>query len=918
MNGFSKFHYPNFIIEVILQENERVILIKCKYLDINKYSSVFNLENLKNVDRIFSVYPPPSLSDAYNILRSYFKENYVSIKEVSNSKIIIEIEKDFKPNMIFELKREQNNYNNKNKYNNENLMIKNNNKYIENMNDNIKNQMFMEYKNYSNNNNSDIGNMLKNSYINYNKNMYNYNNNMYNYNNNMNYNGNMRDNIYMDYNINNSNHMNYNGNMNTNHKNYNEKMNNNNNVNYYGNMNENYNNNSYNNSYNNMNNIYNNNNGNNNEMIKTYINNDMSLELSKSFGGANNENTDDINSFIDNSSFLKNFINNTKNNNNNYLNEKQSQVIPSFNVRVAKPKDNNIDGPLKNLNCLLKFLLLKKISENNSDFGNFKDVEEILNLFKNEKDIQGNKISNEEKNILDYLKYIDKMDLDLQSFIDKIFEEKQEMKNEIISYWKYLSKYEEYNNDFEHKLFEDLKNCHLEFSIENINILERDNPEEYEQKKKECKNMKKMILYHISEINSDSNKLNMELKYSNKSFSYRGYYFSDSIDYIIICQNNEHIPEIGKSFSLMACEIFYDEEKLKEFDINLSSSNSSHIYISNELVEVEPDGLIKFKNYYLSDNNSKKIEYVLSEKYQILPLYTFTLRRNEYFVLYRDPNFIGEHNFSGYLKGIILKSLKYSKNKNFYFESSTEEALKLLLKKKKEKVILITSIRFDKSGKRFVEIARKILNFELIVLFYSISRIHFNWIKDFPNCLYTSLYKIYEGYISNYKESALKELKKKVENSYNIKLREFTFDFLCYSNCDDDLSISYYDYNSRCPYFKSVYIFNPNKSLYLSMTKEGKVNKSEEKCLWEVTLIDNDITFFSNGFYLDIDNKNKEIAIGSKEMKKWYFDALDNNCYYFINIEEGKNCYLTMEDDEDVRVNKKDPCKNSIFQLNDD
>ena len=123
MNGFSKFHYPNFIIEVILQENERVILIKCKYLNLNQYSSVFNLENLKNVDRIFSVSPPPSLSDAYNILCSYFKENYVSIKEVSNSKIIIEIEKDFKPNMIFELKREQNNYNNKNKYNNENLMI---------------------------------------------------------------------------------------------------------------------------------------------------------------------------------------------------------------------------------------------------------------------------------------------------------------------------------------------------------------------------------------------------------------------------------------------------------------------------------------------------------------------------------------------------------------------------------------------------------------------------------------------------------------------------------------------------------------------------------------------------------------------------------------------------------------------------
>ena len=849
MNDYFYHQYHNFSIEVILQQNERVILIKCKYLEELNYSSVFNLEILKNIDLLFGGFPPLPLSEVFNTLCRYFKENSVSIIEVSNSKIIIEIEKDFKSNMRFELKREQNNYNNKKKYDGENIMINNNVNNIRSTNNNVKKQTFREYTNYCDiSNNNGIGNMFNDYFMNYNRNMYDYNN-----------------------------------------KN---------------------------------NNIFNNYNGDNNEMIKSLTNNEMkNLGLSKNIGGADNKNLYNINYVNKDNIFVCQNSINKNDNNNNYLNEKQEQLSSSFNVRVAQSNNNNIRGPLKNLNCLLKFLLLKKISnkiENISNLGKFEDVEEILKLFKNEKDIQGNNISNEDKNILDYLKYLDNMELDLESLINKIFKEKQELKNEIINYWKYLSKYEEYNNDFEHKLFEDLKNCNLDYSIVNLNILERDNPEEYDQKKKECKNMKKMILYHISEINSDSNKLNMELKYSNKSFSYRGYYFSDSIDYIIICQNNEHIPEIGKSFSLMACEIFYDEEKLKEFDINLSSSNSSHIYISNELVEVEPDGLIKFKNYYLSDNNSKKIEYVLSEKYQILPLYTFTLRRNEYFVLYRDPNFIGEHNFSGYLKGIILKSLKYSKNKNFYFESSTEEALKLLLKKKKEKVILITSIRFDKSGKRFVEIARKILNFELIVLFYSISRTHFDWIKDFPNCLYTSLYKIYEGYISNYKESALKELKKKVENSYNIKLREFTFDFLCYSNCDDDLSISYYDYNSRCPYFKSVYIFNPNKSLYLSMTKEGKVNKSEEKCLWEVTLIDNDITFFSNGFYLDIDNKNKEIAIGSKEMKKWYFDALDNNCYYFINIEEGKNCYLTMEDNEDVRVNKKGPCKNSIFQLNDD
>ena len=365
----------------------------------------------------------------------------------------------------------------------------------------------------------------------------------------------------------------------------------------------------------------------------------------------------------------------------------------------------------------------------------------------------------------------------------------------------------------------------------------------------------------------------------------------------------------------MACEIFYDEEKLQEFDTNLSLSNSSQSNFSIVQEKVDPDGLIKFKNCYLNDNNIKQIEYVLSEKYQIFPLYTFTLRRNEYYVLYRDPNFIGQHNHSQYLNSLKLRSLKYSHNKNFYFESSTEEALKLLLKKKKEKVILITSIRYDKSGKRFVEIARKILNFDLIVLFFSNNTNHFNWVKDFSNCLYTNKSSLYEEYISNYHEEGLRELKKKVEELYSIELKEFTFDFMCYSNCCEDLSFSMIDYNNICPYFRSVNIINPNKILYLSMTIEGKVKKSEEECLWEVTIFDNTITFCSNGFYLDID-ENKEIAVGAKEMKKWNFYIIDD-CYYFINTDNDKNGILSIEDDDNISINKKDLSENSLFKLND-
>jgi hypothetical protein len=149
-------------------------------------------------------------------------------------------------------------------------------------------------------------------------------------------------------------------------------------------------------------------------------------------------------------------------------------------------------------------------------------------------------------------------------------------------------------------------------------------------------------------------------------------------------------------------------------------------------------------------NNSKKVfknEYILSEKYQIFPLYTFTLKRNKYFVLFRDPNFTEERYYSKFLE-TSLSIL--SNDKNFYFESSTEKALKLLLNKKNEKVILITSISKDLSGKRFVEIARKIYGFDIIVLFYSNNPKNLKWITKFPNCLYanqSNILNIYKEYI---------------------------------------------------------------------------------------------------------------------------------------------------------------------------
>ena len=127
---------------------------------------------------------------------------------------------------------------------------------------------------------------------------------------------------------------------------------------------------------------------------------------------------------------------------------------------------------------------------------------------------------------------------------------------------------------------------------------------------------------------------------------------------------------------------------------------------------------------------------------------------------------------------------------NIYFENSMEDALKFLVKRKYNKVILITNRGLDLSGKRFVEITRKIFGFNLMVLFFSANKEHFKWIKTFPNCLYTTSSAIYEKYITNFNKKGLKNLKEKVEKEYNISLLNFSEDFLSYPNFKNKVDYS--------------------------------------------------------------------------------------------------------------------------------
>ena len=163
------------------------------------------------------------------------------------------------------------------------------------------------------------------------------------------------------------------------------------------------------------------------------------------------------------------------------------------------------------------------------------------------------------------------------------------------------------------------------------------------------------------------------------------------------------------------------------------------------------------------------------------------------FVSFGDPNFSKDpvyysdldNKFKAFLKERIIYIEQLARFNIYPFETS-EEALKLIERKKYNKIILISNIGDDKGGKKFIEDARKILKSKVISLFLSYNESHLKWVQNFENALFSNKPKFYESYLECFDKKhefqiklSLKELRKSIEDHYNIKLK-FDNKFLDY------------------------------------------------------------------------------------------------------------------------------------------
>ena len=550
-------------------------------------------------------------------------------------------------------------------------------------------------------------------------------------------------------------------------------------------------------------------------------------------------------------------------NENDIINFEQGDIIYIINNNINKKRNNqmaqinlNTKTSLQNmqkikLSKILNFFLIKYIAENVDNIqiiksNDIKDIilylkKDIIFLKDNQKDIKLNLIDKAGNNIISYSNYISNIitENDLSNLINLLDNNKR---NEIEKFWKILSEYENYYKLFENQFSETLKNSYFEYSIIGISLYEQNNRENYLKGLNECKNKEVKFLFHGTSL--EDSKKNMEgFNYSKKLNYGAGIYFTDMIDYISFFSRrnsrNKTLP-INSTFSFETAEIYYDNQSIDNIYENKYEINELENFENyEELIKNHPDKMVKKYgiNFIKVDpvigkaKTKKEIsmdivkgefianEYIISEKDQMLPLYRLTLKRNEYCIIWRDSNFGVKNKFSEFLS-TIQNSIDKEAKMNIYFENSVEKALEIVKRKKFNKIILISSIGLDLSGKRFVEVARKILGFDIVILFFSSNRCHLSWIQHFENALYTDNTEFCKEYILNYNEKGLIQLKKKIEKHYRIKLR-FAKNFFKFPQFINEVEYQNYNFNNISENFKIVMIKSLNNN-YLKMDAFGK------------------------------------------------------------------------------------------------
>ena len=603
---------------------------------------------------------------------------------------------------------------------------------------------------------------------------------------------------------------------------------------------------------------------------------------------------------------LRKEINENKNENENEnKNECEKENKNENKINREEFMNKLIKENLTNLSGILKIFFLKyiqtylkddiNINANYSIKSIFLDLENYFELEVSPSENKNLKIKNRNDiNIRTFSDYIDLM-VNENNLIDIIIQLDKSKEDEIISLWKNLKEYKYFEDFINNKYIE---KSYFDYSLNEITLFDLKNQTNYKYKFFHCPNGYSKLLFYEEQ----NGKISNELNYYRKPLLGTGIYFTDNLDYISFYTKSKNTGKtlpVNSNFSFIGSIIYYDKKKENRiFDYYTDKVNEirdTSLYV--EIKENYPDKIVPKNGInvaYIDVNDNRIInqneiiqekrkgkfvanEFVITEKEQILPSFGIEMKRNEYFVIWRDSNFGDDNNIiPKEMKEKIISKFSFI-NMNIYLESKIEKALELIKRKKYNKIILVSDLGLDSSGIKFVEIARKILGFNATILFYSENTEYLRWIQNFPNALYTNNITFLEKYIMNYNEKGLIELKQELENMYNV-IFNFEANFLQFPKFINEVEYKNINFNENCENFKKVliksvednnFLINNNNQIYFT-------NEEQNLLIWYITILNNEITFYSNGSYLHYDIFSKNI-FGNKYMKIWNYQKTGDN-----------------------------------------
>jgi len=404
--------------------------------------------------------------------------------------------------------------------------------------------------------------------------------------------------------------------------------------------------------------------------------------------------------------------------------------------------------------------------------------------------------------------------------------QEMELKEEIEN----IKSSEYYNNSLNINLENAFKESIFEFKINGLVANNKEKEKlEYEERKKNCPNCQTKLLFHATQISFSSKILTTNFNPSKDNYFGLGVYFGDQLDYVKYYYNfNETyavITKLNESFSIVISEVYYDKTKFKHiydysYSIDFTITPNEETIKKNKSKTVEINGIHfaevdsrscsvinENKTIIHKDFTKEKLpkerfigrEYCITDREQILPLYGLSLQRVDYCIIWRDSN------FNSYIwKESLRKNKEIIKNMtgyNLYTEDNTKDALRLVWRKRFNKIIIITNVGNNLEGKKYVDKVRKILEFNVVALFFTNDFSHLDWIKNYPNALFCMDDYTIKKYVFNFNENGYNDIKKNVKEIFDVDLQEpqNAFDyplFEKYKECYEflgDLSLEEYN-----------------------------------------------------------------------------------------------------------------------------